>query len=52
MTAKAGPIMRHFWKSKFFQSSMIALGAIMLLVTPLIGLLPGPGGVRLWSRPA
>ena len=38
--------MKQFWKSALFPRAMIALGVLLVLVIgPLIGLLPGPGGV-------
>ena len=38
--------MKQFWKSSFFQSAMFALGVLLVVVVaPLIGLLPGPGGI-------
>ena len=38
--------MKQFWKSALFPRAMIALGALLVLVVaPLVGLLPGPGGI-------
>ena len=37
--------MTHFWDSPLFRRSMAVLGGILLLVAPLVGVLPGPGGV-------
>ena len=37
--------MRHFWKSSLFARAMIALGVLLLVIAPLVGLLPGPGGI-------
>ncbi len=38
--------MKHFWESSLFPRTMFALGVLLVLVVaPLAGLLPGPGGI-------
>lgn len=38
--------MKQFWKSSLFPRAMIALGLLLVVVVaPLVGLLPGPGGI-------
>ena len=56
--------MKRIWKSSLFARAMIALGVLLLVIAPLVGLLPGPGGIfvvaagltlilrySLWARP-
>ena len=38
--------MKQFWKSSLFPRAMIALGLLLVvIIAPLVGLLPGPGGI-------
>jgi len=37
--------MKRIWKSSLFARAMIALGVLLLVIAPLVGLLPGPGGI-------
>jgi len=38
-------IVPKFWKKPGLRAGMIFVGALLLLISPLIGVLPGPGGI-------